>query len=157
MNDDSQTVSYNREYEQRTNNIYFSILCGLEILGRPNWESTQLTSFGKGPLNGPCKVWLIPCSCGYLHSLFLLDSNKCFFICLVPCMYICLYYFLILCSYFYLLFLTVLFLRHILQFTMFDSISSQPGRNITEIKKHFMAHDERKSVALVITKTNTLI
>ena len=33
MNDDSQTVSYNREYEQRTNNIYFSILCDFEI-----WE-----------------------------------------------------------------------------------------------------------------------
>ena len=57
MNDHSQTVTYNREYEQRTNNIYFSILWDLEILGRSNWESTQLTSIGKGPLN----VWLIPC------------------------------------------------------------------------------------------------
>ena len=34
-------------------NIYFSILWDLEILGRTNWESTQLTSIGKGPLNGP--------------------------------------------------------------------------------------------------------
>ena len=25
-----------------------------------NWESTQLTSIGKGPLNGPYKVWLMP-------------------------------------------------------------------------------------------------
>ena len=56
----SQTVAYNREYEQRTNNIYFSILWDLEMLRRPNWESTQLTSIGKRPLNGPYKVWLIP-------------------------------------------------------------------------------------------------
>ena len=54
-------LTYNREYEQRTNNIDFSILRDLEILGRPNWESTQLTSIGKGPLNGPYKVWLMPC------------------------------------------------------------------------------------------------
>ena len=54
-------LTFNREYEQRTNNIYFSILWDLEILGRPNWESTQLTSIGKGPFNGPYKVWLIPC------------------------------------------------------------------------------------------------
>ena len=60
MNDHSQTVTYNREYEQRTNNIYFSILWDLEILGRLNWESTQLTSIGKGPLNNPYKVWLMP-------------------------------------------------------------------------------------------------
>ena len=33
-----------------------SILWDLEILGRPNWESTQLTSIGKGPLNHPYKV-----------------------------------------------------------------------------------------------------
>ena len=39
-----------------TNNIYFSILWDLEISGRPGWESTQLTSFGKGPLNGSYKV-----------------------------------------------------------------------------------------------------
>ena len=30
-------------------------------MGRPNWESTQLNSIGKGPLNGPYKVWLMPC------------------------------------------------------------------------------------------------
>ena len=53
-------LTYNREYEQRTNNIDFSILRDLEILGRPNWESTQLTSIGTGPLNGPYKVWLMP-------------------------------------------------------------------------------------------------
>ena len=39
----------------------FSILQDLEILGRPNWESIQLTSIGKEPLNGPYKVWLMPC------------------------------------------------------------------------------------------------
>ena len=53
-------LTYNCEYEQGTNNIYFSILWDLEILGRPNWESTQLTSIGTGPLNGPYKVWLMP-------------------------------------------------------------------------------------------------
>ena len=53
-------LTYNREYEQRTNNIDFSILRDLEILGRPNWESTQLTSIGTGPLNGPYKVCLMP-------------------------------------------------------------------------------------------------
>ena len=59
-NDHSETVTYNCKCQQRTNNIYFSILCDLEILGRPNWESTLLTSFGKGSLNGPYKVWLMP-------------------------------------------------------------------------------------------------
>ena len=54
-----QTVTYNRKYEQRTNNIYFSVLWDLETLERPNWESTQLTSIGKGPLKSPL-VWLIP-------------------------------------------------------------------------------------------------
>ena len=34
-------LTYNREYEKRANNIYFSILWDLEILWRPNWESTQ--------------------------------------------------------------------------------------------------------------------
>ena len=52
-------LTYNCEYEQGTNNIYFSILWDLEILGRPNWESTQLTSIGKGPFHGPSKVWLM--------------------------------------------------------------------------------------------------
>ena len=40
---------------------------------------------------------------------------------------------------------------------MFDSISLQPARNTTEIEKHFTVDDERKSVTLVITKTNALI
>ena len=48
---------------------------------------------------------IIDNSWSYLHSLFLPDSNKCFFICLVPCIRICFYYFLILCSYFYFFFL----------------------------------------------------
>ena len=80
-----------------------------------------------------------------------------FFICLVPYIHICLYYFLILCCYFHILFLNLLATRYILQFTMFDSISSQPAPNITEIKKHFIVHNEIKSVALIATKTNTLI
>ena len=29
-------------------------------MGRPNWESTQLTSVGKGLLNSSYKVWLMP-------------------------------------------------------------------------------------------------
>ena len=59
-----------------------------------------------------------------------------FFISLVPYIHICLYYFLILCSYFHPLFLTLLTTRHILQFTIFDSTSLQPARNITEIILH---------------------
>ena len=35
--------------------IFFSILWDLEILGRPNQESTQVTSIGKGPLIGPIR------------------------------------------------------------------------------------------------------
>ena len=73
-------------------------------------------------------------------------------------MHICLCYVLVLCSYFHLLFLTLLATTHILQFAMFDSVSIQPARNIMEIrKKHFIVHDERKRVALITTKTNTLI
>ena len=117
-------------------------------MGRSNWESTQLTSFGKRPLNGPCKVWLIPCSCGYLHSLFLLDSNKCFFICLVTYTHICLYYFLLLFSLFHLLFFTLLAMRHILQFTMFDSISLQPASNITEMRKTLHSPRQKKKCCI---------
>ena len=40
--------------------LFFNFMRFREILGKPNWESTQLTSIGKGPLNGPYKVWLIP-------------------------------------------------------------------------------------------------
>ena len=64
-------MTYNCEYEQRTSNIYFSILWDLETLGRPNWESTQLTPIGKGPLNGPYKVWLMPWYfCSSCNSIF---------------------------------------------------------------------------------------
>ena len=83
-------------------------------------------------------------SCVYLHSLFLPDSNKCFLICQVSYLHICLYYFLILCSYFHHLFLTLLATRHILQFTMFDSISLKPARNITEIKKKIHSPRRKK-------------
>ena len=67
-------------------------------------------------------------------TLFLPGSNNCFFICLVPYIHICLYYSLILCFYFHLLFHSLFATRHILQFTMFDSISFQPVSNITETK-----------------------
>ena len=84
-------------------------------------------------------------------------SNKCFFLCLVPYIHICLHYFFIFCFYFHLLFLTLLTTRHTLQFTTFDSILLQPACIITEIKQHFMIQDKRKSVALIITKTNAII
>ena len=67
-------------------------------------------------------------------ALFLAGSNNCFFIQLVPYIPICFSYFLILCFYFHLLFHSLLATRHILQFTMFDSILLQPGRNILEIR-----------------------
>ena len=54
---------------------------------------------------------------------------------------------------FSLFFLTLLSTRHILEFTMFDSISSQPARNIAEINKYYIVHGERKSIELIITKT----
>ena len=40
---------------------------------------------------------------------------------------------------------------------MFDSISSQPARNIAKINKYYIVHGERKSIELIITKTNALI
>ena len=54
-----------RRQRVRTIIELISILWDLEILGRPNWKSTQLTSIRKGPLNGPFKVWLMPCGCPY--------------------------------------------------------------------------------------------
>ena len=75
--------------------------------------------------------------------MFLLDSNKCFFM-LVPFIHICLYYFLTLFSYFHVLFLNILATRHILQFAMSDSISSQPARNIAEIKKLHSPRQKKK-------------
>ena len=81
-------------------------------------------------------------------TLFLPDSNNCFFICLVPCIHICLYYFLILCFYFHLIFHSLFETRHILQLTLFDSTSSQPYYGD---KKYFIVHYEKKSVALIIT------
>ena len=52
----------------------------------------------------------------------------------IICLYdICLYYFLILYFYFHFFFPSLLATRHILQFTIFDSISLKPARNITEV------------------------
>ena len=100
------------------------------------------------------KLQIIPAAT-YI-ALFLPDSNKCFFICLVS--YIPIHIIpihIILCSYFYHIFLALLATRRILQFTMFDSILLEPARNSTEIKKrHFIIHHKRKSVAFIITKTN---
>ena len=67
-------------------------------------------------------------------ALFLPDTNNCYFLyCIVP-IPMCLYYFLILYFYFHLLFHSLLAKRHILQFTMFDSISLQSAHNITEMR-----------------------
>ena len=99
------------------------------------------------------KLQIIPAAI-YI-ALFLPDSNKCFFICLVS--YIPIHIIpihIILCSYFYHIFLALLATRRILQFTMFDSILLEPARNSTEIKRHFIIHHKRKSVAFIITKTN---
>ena len=83
--------------------------------------------------------WALKSKLEIIHAatsivLFLPDSNHCFFICVVPYIPMCLYYFLILYFYFHLLFHSLLAKRHILQFTMFDSISLQPAHNITEIR-----------------------
>ena len=51
------TVNMNKDQ----NNILFSVLWDLEIFGSPNWESTELTSIGKGLLNVPYNVWLMLC------------------------------------------------------------------------------------------------
>ena len=56
---------------------------------------------------------------------FFLTLRTGFLMCLVPYIHIFLCYFLILCFYLHRLFLTLLATRHILQFTMFDSISLQ--------------------------------
>ena len=73
-------------------------------------------------------------------ALLLPDSNNCF-ICIVPYIHICFFYFFILCFYFHLLSLVRLSTKHILQFTMFDTISLQPARNITEMKKYFIVYN----------------
>ena len=51
--------SCNQEYEWRTKYILCFVF--YDTVRRPNWESTQLNSIGKGPLNGPYMVWLMPC------------------------------------------------------------------------------------------------
>ena len=66
--------------------------------------------------------------------LFLPDSNNCFFICLVPYIPVCLYYFVMLCFYLDHLLHSLLAKRHTLQFNMFDLISLQLARNISEIR-----------------------
>ena len=67
-------------------------------------------------------------------TLFLPDSNNCFFICSVTYIPICLYYFWILCFYFHFPFHLLLATSHILQVTMFDSTLLQPVHNTTEIR-----------------------
>ena len=89
--------------------------------------------------------WAFKSSLQIIHAatyiaLFLPDFNNCFFICLVPYIPICVYCFLILCFYFHFLFPSLLATRHILQFTMFDSISLQPACNITDIRNYFIVH-----------------
>ena len=40
--------------------IFFNFM-GFRNFWKTQWEGTELTSIGKGPLNGPYKVWLMPC------------------------------------------------------------------------------------------------
>ena len=74
---------------------------------------------------------------------FLPDTNKCFFICLVPYPYLHLLFsqFVVLFDF---LFPTLLATRHILQFTMYDSISLQLARDITEIKNALQSMTKEK-------------
>ena len=93
-------------------------------------------------------------------ALFLSDSKNLFYMfstiypyLSLPLFILCLYFRLSLPSRF---FLTLLAVRRILQFTMFDSL--QPSGNIAEIKHtSYIRHDERKGVALIITNSNALI
>ena len=73
----------------------------------------------------------------YIHCFFLTLINI-FYIFNTIHSYLSLLFshFVFLFSFVYLLFLTLLATRHILQFTIFDSISLQPARSITEIKLH---------------------
>ena len=90
-----------------------------------------------------CKLQII--QAGPNIALFIPDSNNCFFIYLVTYTHICIYYFLILClCFFHLLLLTPLATRHILQLAMFDSISLQPARNITEVKILYSPRQKKK-------------
>ena len=65
-------------------------------MGRPNWDSTRLTSIGKGPLNGPSKVWLMPWhACVVMCPHVLMSSRasvSCVLVCSLssmPCMLTC--------------------------------------------------------------------
>ena len=60
--------------------------------------------------------------------------------------------------FFHLLFLSLLFMRHILRFIMFDSISSQLAFNITKTKnKYFIVYNKRKSVNYNQNKCSNII
>ena len=75
-----------------------------------------------------------PLKANYRLLLLLLTVLITFFICMLSYIHICFYCFLIFCFYFHLLFLTLVTRKHILQFTMFHTVSLQTSRNITEIK-----------------------
>ena len=86
-----------------------------------------------------------------LHSFFL--TLIFFLICLVPYIHICFQYFLLLCFYFHLVSLALFATRHILQFTMFDSISQQALRNTTKIKK--ILHSSRRKSKCRVNNNQT--
>ena len=82
-------------------------------------------------------------------TLFLPDSNNCFFLCLVPYIHISLYYFLILCFYFHFLFLTYLW---------FDFITICPQhyrdkkilQSLQQKKKSCVNYNQTKCSILVV-------
>ena len=54
-------------------------------MGRPNWDSTRLTSVGKGPLNGPSKVWLMPWDACVVMCPHVLMSSRASVSCVLVC------------------------------------------------------------------------
>ena len=94
-----------------------------------------------------------------------LSILHCFFLTLITVfsyVYISLFVSIILsfsqCFYFHLLFPYLFATRHILHFTMFDSISLQPARNITEIRNTSQpTTKERKRFASIMRSSNIFV
>ena len=103
---------------RKTTTQFFYISKNLQENRQENYISGIIWDF-------KCKLHIIIVAT-YI-PLFLPDPSNCFFIYIIPYIHICFYYFLILCF--------LLATKHILHFTMVDTISLQPARNITEIKK----------------------
>ena len=124
---------------RKTTTQFFDISKNLQENRQENYISGIIWDF-------KCKLHIIIVAT-YI-PLFLPDPSNCFFIYIIPYIHICFYYFLILCFHFHLLFLTLLATKHILYFTMVDTISLQPARNITQIKKTL--HSPRRKKVLIL-------